>query len=249
MADETELSPERQAALMKRIKSMLDRAAHPNTPGPEADTALAMATEMMARYGLDAALLAATRPETDKMIDFTEQCPTPFAEAKYNMIFQIASAMRVRAIVNQGPGIKGKTRNTWSVTMLGWASDIERVKTMYATCLLQAFSRMQHIPIPYGKQKAAFRDSWLEGFALGVYRQIVDAEAKVMNESSGSGAELVVIDRNKAVDDEFNRRYPKTHSLKRNLSGGARTAGFHAGLEADLGLRGGVGSGSRTSIR
>ncbi|KFZ16717.1 hypothetical protein V501_02089 [Pseudogymnoascus sp. VKM F-4519 (FW-2642)] len=52
------------SAMLKRIKSCLDRANHPGTPESEAKTALCMASRLMARYNVSQAEVLAHEPES-----------------------------------------------------------------------------------------------------------------------------------------------------------------------------------------
>jgi len=52
--------------LLERVRKLLAKAESAGTTPPEAEALTAKAAELMAKYGIDRALLAAARPETDQ---------------------------------------------------------------------------------------------------------------------------------------------------------------------------------------
>jgi hypothetical protein len=59
----------------------------------------AKAAELMARYGIDRALLAAARPETDKPGDRVIDIANPWARVQAHLLCGLASAMRCQCVV------------------------------------------------------------------------------------------------------------------------------------------------------
>ena len=57
--------PEAAAALLDRVRKLLTKAESDGVTAAEAEALTAKAAELMAKYGIDRALLAARRPETD----------------------------------------------------------------------------------------------------------------------------------------------------------------------------------------
>ena len=54
------------SALLNRVRKLLAKAEAEGVTPPEAEALTAKAAELMARYGIDRARLAATRPDTDR---------------------------------------------------------------------------------------------------------------------------------------------------------------------------------------
>jgi hypothetical protein len=91
----------------------------------------AKAAELMARYGIDRALLAATKPETDLPVDRIITVLNPWAAVHAHLLCGIAAAMRCQCIqltINT-PGSR--------VDVFGYASDIERAEVLYSSVLLR----------------------------------------------------------------------------------------------------------------
>ncbi len=97
---------------------------------PRAEAFTAKAAELMARYGIDRALLAATRPETDQPADRIITIPNPWAAIHAQLLCGTAAAMRCKCILlGTGHGAR--------VHVLGYASDIERAELLYTSLLVQ----------------------------------------------------------------------------------------------------------------
>ena len=64
-------------ALLERVRKLLAKAESAGVTGPEAEALTAKAAELMARYGIDRALLAAARPETDHPANRVITVPNP----------------------------------------------------------------------------------------------------------------------------------------------------------------------------
>src|SRR5262250_3153851 len=60
------MSSDPPSALLDRVRKLLAKAEAEGVTPPEAEALTAKAAELMARYGIDRARLAAARPETDR---------------------------------------------------------------------------------------------------------------------------------------------------------------------------------------
>jgi hypothetical protein len=110
-----------------------------------------------------------------------------------------------------------------------------------------------------GESVAAYRRSWLEGFASQVHRRLVEAEERAAAEarapdgsvsSPGGGVALVLADRRRRVDQHFAATFPRlTTARPSTLSGSGRAAGALAGQRADLGGGGGLATGAAAGRR
>ena len=139
-----------------------------------------------------------------------------------------------------------------AVTVFGFASDRERVEVLFTSLLLQAAgaARGERPPHP-GESVAAYRRSWLHGFAVQVHRRLVDAERRAeqrAEQRAGSGAGPPAEARVRPVRRSCSptaearssaptpRRSPCWAASRRSvLSGSGFAAGAAAGERADLG--------------
>ena len=95
-----------------------------------------------------------------------------------------------------------------------------------------------------GESVAAYRRSWLHGFAVQVHRRLVEAErraeerrrAGLADDPDVPGAELVLADRRSRVEQAYAEAFPALGRGRRSvLSGSGFAAGAAAGDRADLG--------------
>ena len=119
-----------RADLLERVRKLLAKAEDDSVTPAEAEALTAKAAELMARYGIDRALLAAARPETDRpadrMIDVTEpvgrRARAPAGRAGHRAALPVRTAA-------------GADRER--VHVFGYASDLERAELLYTSLLVQ----------------------------------------------------------------------------------------------------------------
>jgi hypothetical protein len=117
--------------------------------------------------------------------------------------------------------------------------------------LLQATAQLVHErPEHTGESVAAYRRSWLHGFAVSVHRRLCAAERRAAEAATsgdrapgdgpgvGSRTELVLADRRDRVDRAYAEAFPALGRGRRPMfSGSGYPAGTAAGDRADLGAR------------
>jgi hypothetical protein len=119
--------------LLERVRKLLAKAEARGVTPAEAEALTAKAAELMARYGIDRALLAARQPETDQPADRKIDIGNPWARVQAHLLCGLASAMRCQCVIlpRSGPGTR--------IHMFGFASDIERAEVNgrvgYQNCL------------------------------------------------------------------------------------------------------------------
>jgi hypothetical protein len=227
------------------IRKLLAKAEGASTPA-EAEAYTAKAVELMARHGVDAALLAAADPGSDVIGQVRVAMDDPYSAGKARLLGWVAAALRCRSVLHGARG--GRVA---AVTVLGFASDRRRVELLYTSLLVQATGELvrQRPPVA-GESVAAYRRSWLHGFAAEVHRRLAEAERRAAGEPPGTGGRsagagrsvaLVLRDRRDRVDEACAEAFPHLGRARRpSLSGSGFAAGADAGQRADLG-RGGVG--------
>jgi hypothetical protein len=237
-------TPPHRAAL-GRIRKLLAKAERAGTP-EEARTYTDKAVELMARHGVDVALLAAAGPGRDEIGATRVELAEPYTAGKARLLGWTAAALRCRAVLHQAAG--GRVA---AVTVFGFASDRERVDVLFTSLLLQAAGELARgRPERAGESVAAYRRSWLHGFAVSVHRRLSAAEARAearaaapaaqagAHAGSGPRAALVLADRRERVDRAYAEAFPLLgRGRRRALSGTGFPAGAAAGERADLGVR------------
>ncbi|MET1072229.1 MAG: DUF2786 domain-containing protein [Umezawaea sp.] len=226
------------------VRKLLAKADGAATPA-EAEVYTAKAIELMARHGIDEALLAGARPGRDEVATCRIPVADPYSAGKARLLAWTASALRCRAVLHEAGGGR-----VVAVTVLGFASDRARVELLYTSLLLQAGSQLAVLrPAWVGESVAAYRRSWLHGFAVRVHERLVEAEARAAESAetaearaspsaTGPSVAVVLADRTTRVDQAYAEVFPQIGRARRTqLSGSGYADGAHAGSRADLGGR------------
>jgi hypothetical protein len=221
------------------VRKLLAKAEGAAT-GAEAESYTAKAVELMARHGIDSALLA-TSGTDDRIGPLRLPVGDPYSSGKARLLGWTAAALGCRWVIH--PMSSGRVA---AVTVFGHASDRERVELLYTSLLLQATSKLVRLrPRSSFESVAAYRRSWLYGFAAEVHRRLVAAERAAAEQAtadeSGAGPSvaLVLAGRRQQVESAFAATYPRLAAARRPaLSGTGYSAGAMAGAMADLGGHG-----------
>jgi hypothetical protein len=163
----------------------------------------------------------------------------PYATEKAYLLFRISAPMGVK-------GVQLGSGKSTRMHLFGVQSDLERVELLFTSLLLQAARWVSKVKPanpwtydnPYGEDVAAYRRSWMRGFADVVGGRIREAEDRKRgeSESGGSGVELVLFDRGKLVNQAMRDAYPRLGTIRGpQVRRGAYAAGRQAGATADIG--------------
>jgi hypothetical protein len=128
--------------------------------------------------------------------------------------------------------------------IIGYQSDVERAELLYTSLLLQATTQLTRVR-PHrlsDESVAAYRRSWLYGFATAVYRRLLAAEQKAEQSSTAAGEQasgvstaLVLVDRKAQVEKTMTELFPNLRKGRgRSPTGTGAGAGYAAGQRADL---------------
>jgi hypothetical protein len=235
--------------MMDRVRGLLAQAEHPNTSKEEAEAFTAKAADLMAKYGIDSAMVAdrgeVRESVTQKRIDLL----APYAREKADLLSAVARNSGCRLV-----------RHTWGrtmthVTAFGFPADLERVEVLYTSLVLQATRDVLREEVPYWENTAAYRRTWLVGFAGAVGARLRAAAERARDEAesqrmasgeTGRSVELVLADRSTLVTSALEEAFPKlTPGRVRELSGSGTASGYAAGRRADLGGPKVTGGGRR----
>jgi hypothetical protein len=222
--------------LLARVRKLLAKAEAAGATPAEAQALTAKAAELMAKYGIDRALLAADRPETDRPADRVLDIDNPWARVQAHLLCGIASAMRCQCVVlpRVDPGAR--------IHVFGFASDIERADVLYTSLLVQMWQGLAVAQVPgWSRSPRAWRRSWLLGFVTAVVSRVREAEHKAAcaatspAAASGSKATLVLADRRQVIRRNIEQAYPLTRKTRLTYSGNGYGAGYAEGQKADIG--------------
>ncbi len=235
--------------ILTKVRKLLALAEDPAATEHEARLYTEKATQLIADYGIDQALLAGADPSRDPLGDRVVLLEAPYAADKADLLSTVATRLRCAAVRRTGWHEGAKEL---SLHLFGHDSDLERAELLFTSLLLQSATSLARTPVPRGEHKAAFRRSWLAGFRLAVGRRLEAAERRAETQatdrftSSGTTAALVLADRSALVRQAMEASYPHVQTARpRSLSGSGGAQGWAEGQRADLGgsrLGGGRGA-------
>jgi hypothetical protein len=222
--------------LLDRVRKLLAKAEAEGVTAEEAQALTAKAAELMAKYGIDRALLAAARPETDKPDNRIVEIYNPWARVQAQLLCGLAAALRCQCILlPPGPGQR--------VHVFGYASDIERTDVLYTSVLIQMWHGLAAAQVPaWSDSPRAWRRSWLLGYAAAVTAKVRAAEKGAERDAAAAPAggspraALVLADRSLVIRQNVAQAYPVTRTARVTYSGNGYGAGYAQGKRADIGV-------------
>ncbi|WP_338684533.1 DUF2786 domain-containing protein [Streptomyces acidiscabies] len=219
------------------IQALLAKAEDAATPEAEAELARTRAMEMMAKYGVDEALLSDGQPSRDAIVTRYVDLPNPWSMPRARLMYFIAEAVGCKSLHIGGQGAGAR-----QVQIVGYESDVQRAEILYASLLLQMFNGLNAQAVPYGVRSArAWRNSWQLGFIVRVAKRLkategaARADANAETSAAGRSGELVLADRDAMVQAAFKVENPHVRTQRGSYSGSGYGAGAAAGNRADIG--------------
>ena len=226
--------------LLDRVRKLLAKAEDEGCTPAEAEALTAKAAELMARYGIDRALLGALRPETDKPADRVFTLANPWADVKRHLLAGLALALRCQCVQTRSP--EGARLHVF-----GYTSDLERADILFTSLLVQMARALARQAVPgYGGAARAWRRSWMLGYCTAVVTRVRAAEEAAVTSASqgaagsgaapaGQSAALVLADRSLVVRRQVAAAYPRLRKTRLTYSGGGYRNGYREGQKADIG--------------
>lgn len=229
--------PKSTEDMLAKVRALLAKAENPAATEAEAMAYTAKATELMAKYGIEQALLADSRPTADVPGSRIFTVQNPWAGERASLLYGLAGALRCRAIHISAP--KGSRR----VHVYGFASDLERTDLLYTSLLLQMANGLAHANVPsYVRSPRAWRRSWLLGYRNEVVERVQAIEDRAAGEAAvdtpqaeGRNTALVLADRQQLVNRALEAEHPNIRRSLSTYTGGGDGDGRAAGARANLG--------------
>lgn len=222
--------------LLERVRKLLAKAEDPAVTPAEAELYNTKAAQLIARHGIDNAMLAASGQSGDDITVLKLPISNPYSRDKASLLTSIAYPLRCRTLLHRvGQGVE-------EVTVFGFRTDLARVELLFTSLLLQASTQLTRVRPEervFRESLAAYRRTWLHGFARAVHERLTAAEENAAwtysDVAGGKSAELVVRDRTALVQQAFDREYGDLRSAApRRLSGSGYREGHRAGTRANL---------------
>lgn len=209
----------------RKVRALLERANHPETPQAEAETALAMAYRLMLKYDLDESRVHTSRAHTDQKIEQRRyETVGPYRVRRDHLRYRIGEVLSCASYRDRLAGDSDVVVSH----VFGTATDLDALEVLFAAAEILAL-RM----IPWGDR--GFRTSWWHGFTDGI-EEALTAERRTV-ERSDRGVALVLRDRHDRATVTMHDLVP---GLTKGRSIGATWAGaYEDGLRAGATFSGG----------
>jgi len=226
-------SPGADDRRLATVRGLLAKAEASEFP-EEAEAFFNKASELIARYAIDDALLWAESDDAGRATpdEMKIRLTAPYLSQKSLLVAVVASAHGCRAVRLMN------SRQFEDVSVVGFPSDLRWVDTLVTSLLVQMTSAMLHEQ-PGGmtaSRSAAWRRSFIIGFVDAVADRMTADRTQAAAASSSSSTALVLLDREALVQEDFARRHPRVRStwVSSGSSADGRDAGRVAGRNASF---------------
>ncbi|MFJ3647767.1 DUF2786 domain-containing protein [Streptomyces murinus] len=231
------------AALLSKVRALLRKAENTAATEQEGRVYLEKATELMAKYGIERAMLDdATEPgrPMDRIVDLSP----PYLKEGQRLLSRIGYQMRCRSVY---PGGKD---NRHRVHLFGFEADLQATEVLFASLRLQMLDgadRADRGHRPEGEDARAYKRSWMLGFIrevterIGAIQRAARSAAEEGTEvdgapTNGRSVALVLADRTTMVEARLAAQYPRLNKARpTKFKGTGYWQGVVDGRDADIG--------------
>ncbi len=168
---------EPHGTLLERVRKLLAMAEGDGVTQAEAEAFTEKAAGLMARYGIDRALLAAARPDTDRPGNRLIDVPNPWADVRAHLLAGLVTAMRCQCVLLPVPGPASGC--TCSATTRTWSAP--------RCCTRRCSSRWRTGWPPRGPAHRAERAGLAAELAAGLHAAVI-ARVRAAEERAASDA-------------------------------------------------------------
>jgi hypothetical protein len=234
---------ERRLATVRGLLAKAEATAFPE----EAEAFFAKASELIARYAIDEAVLWADADDAarDHPDEVRLVLHAPYIGQKAVLVAAVARAHGCVAVrLGAEPGTRAE-----AISVVGFPNELRWVEALVTSLLVQLTSAMlARCPVGLtAAGSAGWRRSFIIGFAdevagrLEADRSASSAAVDLADRTGGRSTAMVLADRDDEVRQDLRRRYPRlrTSWTSRGDSRSGAAEGRRAGREASLG-RGGI---------
>ena len=221
--------------IKEKVRALLNRANHPNTPQPEAETAIELAFKLMQKHGLSESGLGKSPNLGAADVVVKEVLVSgKYRVQRQNLLYIVASH-------HSCVGYRDDDRGDACVVVLyGRAPDIFAAETIFAAADLLGIRLL-----PRGDR--SLRTAWWQGFRKGIDESLGKARKEFVVDTPGAG--LVLADRVQRAKDHLRRFGPRLTSTRSYVAAGSDA--YASGRSAGRGFSspgGAFGSGIRGAI-
>jgi hypothetical protein len=221
--------------VLARIRALLAKAESTTFP-EEAEALAAKAQELMTRYSVDAAVVG-DDPATGASPGVRARrirVDDPYARAKAQLFFGIASANGVKAVSHPDHRL---------LSAVGLPTDLDLAELLFTSLLVQAQRAM--LLLAHSEPRArerSFRRGFLSAYAVRVGQRLLAARERAESDlAADRGGALVPVlaRRREAVEQSYDELFPHTRRMRSSpVDAHGWRAGVAAADRADLGAAG-----------
>ena len=213
--------------MLARIRALLAKAESTYFV-EEAEAFTEKAQQLMTRYSIDVAMLAASNHGASAGAAAVRiHLDPPYIDAKSSLVNAVARANRCRVVLQSDFGF---------VTVFGFPTDLAVVDMLFTSLLAQA----THAMVIAGRlineagvtRTRSFRSTFLVAFASRIgerLAEVVHASASEAEAEFGTALVLMLNQREAEVDEAVTQAFPKMKTVRPRMS---NAAGWHAGRAA-----------------
>jgi hypothetical protein len=225
------VSPGGDERVLSKIRALLAKAESTEF-AEEAEALSARAQELMAKYSIDNALLAARAGNKDTPGGRRLMVDNPYEQAKASLLQTIATANRCRTVWHKELGMS---------TVVGFPADLDGVELLFTSLLVQASGAMLREGAKrdaHGRSRTrAFRQSFLISYAIRIGERLAEAAGHAEKDAAvSSGRDLlpVLAARHQAVDDAVDAMFEGSIEFGRSARVTDREGWYSGRAAADL---------------
>ena len=228
--------------MIEKVRAILEKANHPNTPQAEAETALALAYRLMQKHGIEESDLGARAD--GRIISKTFTITGPYRVRRGTLFHILATSLSCADYRDMESGVNTESGVRDAVVMVAFGTDDDlfALETLFTAADMLALRTM-----PQGDRR--WRTSWWHGFCAGVEKKLRDEHRTILRDSPGAG--LVLVERGERARRMMRDSTPHLHTSRgswvtdRDAYGAGRSAGstFSGHGRSVRGVRGALGPG------
>jgi len=229
--------PESTEEWQEKLRKLMAKAEDSATTEAERDAIVSRVTYLMAKFGIEEAMLSATKSEPQVVINMRVKILAPYAIQRGHLLDHIGRVFGCKSI--HLDELDGKV-----VRIFGYQGDFERTYMLFGSLIIQMFSGLASVVKPAGVHGRSFNGSFVTAYVDTVIDRVKDAYATAKAEvkhTTGNGMELVLADRAIAINNAFRTEYPRLRNIGYNpsqSSSAGRFAGMSAARNANIGQTG-----------
>lgn len=213
--------------MLGRVRALLAKAESTEFP-EEADSFTEKAQELMTRYSIDVAMVAATSGvAVGGPVGRRIHLEPPYIDAKASLVHAVASANRCRSVLLSEFGF---------ITVFGFSTDLAVVDVLFTSLLAQATTAMVvagRVVNQAGVSRTrSFRQSFLISFAHRIGERLQEAASTSTKEAQvdfGVSLLPVLAQREADVEEAVAAAFPRMRQVRSRVS---NAAGWNAGRVA-----------------